>query len=191
MTSKAKLLLRKIGGAFTPGDPYAVEQMEKMPPGLYAAEVGEQRSVPQNNVYWAGMAWGIANIEALGMKYPDTRAMHEAMLIHLGYFTEVPFVQLRREPVTAKMMRAGEQAAAKLGLELDGATLAAIYEAMHRAGPHYGVNLMPNSTRFERMKGEDFKLYFDRAKVAVWQWVERDPWAEWYEERKGKPRRRR
>ena len=56
--------------------------------------------------------------------------------------------------------------------------LPALYNAMRREGPHYGLNIVPDSTSFDAMDADTFGLFYDRARILVIQWCGRDPWQE-------------
>ena len=181
--SKLKIDLRLSDDktTFRPLDPYSREKTHALKPGGdYTVTVASKRDLDQNRAYRAGLAWAVENIEQIGDKYPTSEHLHKALLIQLGYFSEVPFITLRDEPVTDRMIAAGILTVRKLVgmLAPAGPLVEAIYEAMRREGPHYGLNIVPDSTAFDAMDADTFTLFFDRAKILVLQWCGRDPWEE-------------
>lgn len=177
-----------------PVDPWSAEKLDGMKPGKdYTATITEKRSLSQNNLYWAGLAYAVENIEAIGDRWPTSKSLHKALLIHLGYYTEVPFIQLRDEEITDAMVIEGTMLLHRFipVLKSYGETadklarfVGEIYQAMRRRGPHYGVHIVEDSTRFDEMGGEDFTLYFDRVKIVIMQWCDRDPFEEWIAEKR-------
>ena len=181
--SKLKIDLRLSDDktTFRPLDPYSREKTHALKPGGdYTVTVASKRDLDQNRAYRAGLAWAVENIEQIGDKFPTSEHLHKALLIQLGYFSEVPFITLRDEPVTDRMIAAGILTVRELVgmLAPTGPLVEAIYEAMRREGPHYGLNIVPDSTAFDAMDGETFQLFYDRARILVMQWCGRDPWEE-------------
>ena len=180
---KIDLRLSEDKTSFRPLDPYSREKTHALKPGGdYTVTVASKRDLDQNRAYRAGLAWAVENIDAIGKQYPTSEHMHKSLLIELGYYSEVPFVILRDEPVTERMVGEGLRTlpvAARKILGNDAAdVLKAVYQAMRREGPHYGVTISPDSTAFDAMDAETFTLFFDRARILVMQRFDRDPWEE-------------
>ena len=178
---KIDLRLSEDKATFRPLDPYSREKTHALKPGGdYTVTVASKRDLDQNRAYRAGLAWAVENIEQIGDKFPTSEHLHKALLIQLGYFSEVPFITLRDEPVTDRMIAAGILTVRKLVgmLAPTGPLVEAIYEAMRREGPHYGLNIVPDSTSFDAMDADTFGLFYDRARILVIQWCGRDPWQE-------------
>ena len=182
---KIDLRLSEDKATFRPLDPYSREKTHALKPGGdYTVTVASKRDLDQNRAYRAGLAWAVENIEQIGEKYPTSEHLHKALLIQLGYYSEVPFITLRDEPVTDRMIAAGLAELLRLKFITPNTApavaeiLPALYNAMRREGPHYGLNIVPDSTSFDAMDADTFTLYFDRAKILVMQWCGRDPWDE-------------
>jgi hypothetical protein len=185
--SKLKIDLRLSDDktTFRPLDPYSREKTHALKAGGdYTVTVASKRDLDQNRAYRAGLAWAVENIEQIGEKYPTSEHLHKALLIQLGYYSEVPFITLRDEPVTDRMIAAGLAELLRLKFITPNTApavaeiLPALYNAMRREGPHYGLNIVPDSTSFDAMDADTFTLFFDRAKILVMQWCGRDPWEE-------------
>lgn len=180
--SKLKIVLRLADDkrSFRPLGPYDREKTDGLKPGAdYTVTVSPNRDLDQNRAYRAGLAWAVENIEEIGAVYPTSEHMHKSLLVELGYYSEVPFVILRDEPVTERMRAAGMMALGKTRLtQQDGELVEAIYQAMRREGQHYGVTVVPDSTSFDAMDADTFSLYFDRARILVMQRFNREPWEE-------------
>lgn len=182
---KIDLRLSEDKTTFRPLDPYSREKTHALKPGGdYTVTVASKRDLDQNRAYRAGLAWAVENIEQIGDKFPTSEHLHKALLIQLGYFSEVPFITLRDEPVTDRMIAEGLAELLRRKFITSNTApavaeiLPALYNAMRREGPHYGLNIAPDSTAFDAMDADTFTLFFDRAKILVLQWCGRDPWEE-------------
>lgn len=182
---KIDLRLSEDKTTFRPLDPYSREKTHALKAGGdYTVTVASKRDLDQNRAYRAGLAWAVENVEQIGDKYPTSEHLHKALLIQLGYFSEVPFITLRDEPVTDRMIAEGLAELLRLKFITPNTApavaeiLPALYNAMRREGPHYGLNIVPDSTAFDAMDGETFQLFYDRARILVMQWCGRDPWEE-------------
>lgn len=182
---KIDLRLSEDKTTFRPLDPYSREKTHALKAGGdYTVTVASKRDLDQNRAYRAGLAWAVENIEQIGDKYPTSEHLHKALLIQLGYFSEVPFITLRDEPVTDRMIAEGLAELLRRKFITSNTApavaeiLPALYNAMRREGPHYGLNIVPDSTAFDAMDGETFQLFYDRARILVLQWCGRDPWEE-------------
>lgn len=188
---KTRLILRREGGHLIAAEPWTAEKIDWLPADKdITADVSTLRNLGQNNVYWAGLAYAVHNIEAIERRWSTAKALHKSLLVRLGYYTEVPFIQIKRSKVTAAMVEAGRAAGMYWGALPDEA-IVAIYRAMQAAAPDYGVHIVEDSTRFDAMIGADFTIYFDRAKLTILEMTGRDPWAEWLEEKKQQDEQRR
>jgi hypothetical protein len=168
-------------------DPYTDEKIRtELRRGVtYTAAVTDKRSTSQNNVYWAGLAYAVQNIDEVERQWPTSRALHRSLLIRLGYYTEVPFIQIKRRQVTNEMLEVGVDALDRLGAT-EGMPREAVeniaremFKAMQEAAPDYGMHIEADSTRFDAMTQADFTVYFQRAEIVMMEMTGRNPWDEY------------
>lgn len=82
------LTLQRNGSRLEPMNPIMEEFLLKYPAGVdLKCKITRQRSLIENNFYWAGMQFGIDNNEFLSMKFPQPDKMHKALLDDLNYIT--------------------------------------------------------------------------------------------------------
>jgi hypothetical protein len=187
--TKLRLLLTlERNSRFAPAEPWSAEKMEPLQIGAtYQADLSVPRSRSEHNTYWAGLAYACKHIfeGELARLYPTSKHLHKALLVELGYYTELPFIMLRDEEITERMKAEGIRELMRLlpvPKEMRGKLgdiIETVYQSMRREGPHYGKHIVEDSTRWDAMRGDEFHLYFERAKIVVWEWIERDPWDEW------------
>lgn len=84
------LFVEARNGVLVPGDPWSAETIDKMEPGkVWRIDLKTDRKHGTLNHWWAGLAYMVERFEEyapeIAQKYPSSRKLHEALLIHLGY----------------------------------------------------------------------------------------------------------
>lgn len=84
---KRSILAERRGYSIVGADPWAEEEIAKLPFGkAFTITVSEDRSLPQNNLFHAGLALAQHNLpEELDRQFPTPTHLKKAFLIALGY----------------------------------------------------------------------------------------------------------